>query len=136
MRYFTIEELTKSATARRKGIPNLPNGEQKDNLVALVDNVLDPLRKLFGEPIIVNSGFRCTKLNKLVGGAKNSQHTKGMAADIRTVQNTTYDNKRLFDVAMKSGLPFDQLIDEYGYQWVHISFKKDGGNRHQVLHLR
>ena len=135
MRYFTIEELTKSATARRKGIPNLPNGEQKDNLIALVDNVLDPLRKLWGEPIIVNSGFRCAKLNKLVGGAKNSQHTKGMAADIRTVSNTTYDNKRLFDCAMKSGLPFDQLIDEYGYHWVHISFNK-AGNRKQILHLK
>ena len=135
MIYFTIEELVKSSTARRKGIPNLPNGEQKENLIALVDNVLDPLRKLWGKPIIVTSGFRCAKLNRAVGGVSKSQHTKGQAADIRTVENTTMENKRLFDVAMRSGLPFDQLIDEYGYNWLHISFNKKG-NRKQVLHLK
>lgn len=135
MIYFTIEELIKSSTARRKGIPNLPNGEQKENLIALVDNVLDPLRKLWGKPIIVTSGFRCTKLNRAVGGVAKSQHTKGQAADIRTVENTTMENKRLFDVAMRSGLPFDQLIDEYGYNWIHISFNTKG-NRKQVLHLK
>lgn len=135
MIYFTIEELVKSSTARRKGIPNLPNGEQKENLIALVDNVLDPLRKLWGKPIIVTSGFRCAKLNRAVGGVSKSQHTKGQAADIRTVENTTMENKRLFDVAMRSGLPFDQLIDEYGYNWIHISFNTKG-NRKQVLHLK
>lgn len=135
MIYFTIEELIKSSTARRKGIPNLPNGEQKENLIALVDNVLDPLRKLWGKPIIVTSGFRCAKLNRLVGGVAKSQHTKGQAADIRTVENTTMANKQLFDVAMRSGLPFDQLIDEYGYNWIHISYNIKG-NRKQVLHLK
>ena len=135
MIYFTIEELIKSSTARRKGIPNLPNGEQKENLIALVDNVLDPLRKLWGKPIIVTSGFRCAKLNRAVGGIAKSQHTKGQAADIRTVENTTMANKQLFDVAMRSGLPFDQLIDEYGYNWIHISFNTKG-NRKQVLHLK
>lgn len=135
MIYFTLEELTKSATARRKGIPNLPNGEQKENLIALVDNVLDPLRKLWGKPIIVTSGFRCAKLNRAVGGVSKSQHTKGQAADIRTVENTTMENKRLFDVAMRSGFPFDQLIDEYGYNWIHISYNVKG-NRKQVLHLK
>lgn len=135
MIYFTLEELTKSATARRKGIPNLPNGEQKENLIALVDNVLDPLRKLWGNPIIVTSGFRCAKLNRAVGGVAKSQHMKGQAADIRTVENTTMENKRLFDVAMRSGLPFDQLIDEYGYNWIHISYNTKG-NRKQVLHLK
>lgn len=135
MIYFTIEELIKSSTARRKGIPNLPNGEQKENLIALVDNVLDPLRKLWGKPIIVTSGFRCAKLNRTVGGVSKSQHTKGQAADIRTVENTTMANKQLFDVAMRSGLPFDQLIDEYGYNWIHISFNTKG-NRKQVLHLK
>ena len=135
MIYFTLEELVKSSTARRKGIPNLPNGEQKENLIALVDNVLDPLRKLWGKPIIVTSGFRCAKLNRTVGGVAKSQHTKGQAADIRTVENTTMANKQLFDVAMRSGLPFDQLIDEYGYNWIHISFNTKG-NRKQVLHLK
>ena len=136
MKYFTMDEMVRSDTARRKGIPNLPNEEEKANIRALVENVLDPLRELWGAPIVVTSGFRCTKLNRAVGGVAKSQHTKGMAADIRAMSRTTIDNKRLFDVAMRSGLPFDQLIDEYGYQWVHISFKKDGGNRRQILHLR
>lgn len=136
MKYFTMDEMVRSDTARRKGIPNLPNGEEKENLRALVENVLDPLRELWGAPIVVTSGFRCVKLNRAVGGASRSQHTKGQAADIRALSRTTIDNKRLFEVMQKSGLPFDQLIDEYGYQWVHISFRKDGNNRHQVLHLR
>lgn len=135
MKHFTIEELTRSATARRKGIPNLPNGEEKENLIALVDNVLDPLREKWGAPIIVTSGYRCAKLNRVVGGAAGSQHMKGQAADIRTVANTTMENKRLFDLAVKSGLPFDQLIDEYGYNWIHISYNKKG-NRKQILHIR
>jgi uncharacterized protein YcbK (DUF882 family) len=83
MKHFTIEELTRSATARRKGIPNLPNGEEKENLTALVDNVLDPLRELWGAPIIVTSGYRCPLLNKKVGGVATSYHMKGQAADIR-----------------------------------------------------
>lgn len=136
MKYFTIEELTRSDTASRKGIANIPNAEQTENLRALVENVLDPLRKLYGAPIVVTSGFRCPKLNRAVGGVKNSQHTKGKAADIRCMSRTSADNKRLFNLAAKSGLPFDQLIDEYSYHWIHISYNKDGENRRQVLHLR
>ena len=133
-KYFTINELTKSSTAQRLHINNSPTQEVKDNLNKLIDNVLDPLRELYGKPIIVNSGYRCIKLNKAVGGAKNSQHLVGQASDIRTVQNTKESNKELFDLIKNSQLPFDQLINEYDYNWVHVSYSPR--NRRQVLTIK
>ena len=135
MKYFTLSELTASATAKRKGIDNTPNGEQKANLTALVANILDPLREAYGKPIVVSSGFRCTKLNKAVGGVAKSQHTTGEAADIHTLSDRPADNKKLFELIQKLGLPFDQLIDEYGYNWVHVSYSS-GKNRKEVLHIK
>ena len=135
MKYFSIQELTKSATAARKGIDNSPSTQVVQNLTALIEMVLDPLREAYGKPIIVTSGYRCEKLNKAVGGAANSQHVKGEAADIRCVSDSRAENKRLFDLIVASGLPFDQLIDEYGYDWVHVSFR-DGANRRQILHVK
>ena len=133
-KYFTINELTKSSTAQRLHIDNNPTQEVKDNLNALIDNVLDPLRELYGKPIIVNSGYRSFKLNKAVGGAKNSQHLVGQASDIRTVQNTKESNKELFDLIKNSKLPFDQLINEYDYNWVHVSHSPR--NRRQILTIK
>ena len=133
-KYFTINELTKSSTAQRLHIDNNPTQEVKDNLNKLIDNVLDPLRELYGKPIIVNSGYRCTKLNKAIGGAKNSQHLVGQASDIRTVQNTKESNKELFELIKNSKLPFDQLINEYDYNWVHVSYSPR--NRRQVLTIK
>lgn len=135
MKYFTIQELTASATAKRKGIDNTPNAEVTANLTALVSNVLDPLREAFGKPIVVTSGYRCQKLNRAVGGAARSQHCKGEAADIRTLSDRTWENRQLFDLIQKLNLPFDQLIDEYNYDWVHVSFRA-GRNRKEVLHVR
>ena len=133
-KYFTINELTKSSTAQRLHIDNNPTQEVKDNLNALIDNVLDPLRELYGKPIIVNSGYRSFKLNKAVGGAKNSQHLVGQASDIRTVQNTKESNKELFELIKNSKLPFDQLINEYDYNWVHVSYSPR--NRRQILTIK
>lgn len=133
-KYFTINELTKSSTAQRLHINNNPTQEVKDNLNKLIDNILDPLRELYGKPIIVNSGYRCIKLNKAIGGAKNSQHLVGQASDIRTVQNTKESNKELFDLIKNSKLPFDQLINEYDYNWVHVSYSPR--NRRQVLTIK
>lgn len=133
-KYFTINELTKSSTAQRLHINNNPTQEVKDNLNKLIDNVLDPLRELYGKPIIVNSGYRCVKLNKAIGGAKNSQHLVGQASDIRTVQNTKESNKELFDLIKNSKLPFDQLINEYDYNWVHVSYSPR--NRRQILTIK
>lgn len=122
MKYFSIKELTKSATAARKGIKNDPSIEECKSLTALIDRVLDPLREAYGKPIIVTSGYRCPKLNAAVGGSASSQHVKGEAADIRSVADTPEENKKLFDLIVKLGLPFDQLINEYNYDWVHVSF--------------
>ena len=133
-KYFTINELTKSSTASRLHINNTPSQEVKDNLNKLIDNVLDPLRELYGKPIIVNSGYRCPKLNKAVGGARNSQHLIGQASDIRTVTNTKESNKQLFDIIRNSKLPFDQLINEYDFNWVHVSYSPR--NRRQVLTIK
>ena len=112
MKYFTMNELTASATAKRLGIPNIPTWREAENLRLLAENVLDPLREAWGAPIIVTSGYRSKLLNETVGGAANSQHTTGMAADIRTLSDLPQDNERLFDLARRMDLPFDQLIDE------------------------
>ena len=132
MKYFTIHELTKSATAKAKRIDNTPTEEHLENLIALVENILDPLREAWGRPIIVNSGYRCQRLNVAVGGSPTSQHMKGMAADITA--GTRYGNEQLFKLAQKLKLPYCQLIDEKNFQWVHISYDKNNIKR-QILHL-
>ena len=134
MKYFTFDELTRSATAKRKGINNAPTYTIKQNLQALVEKVLDPLREKWGKPIVVTSGYRCPALNKAIGGATNSQHTKGEAVDIRTVSDTRDENMKLLKCLMNSGLVWDQVISEYvdaqgRPDWIHISYKKLGGNR-------
>lgn len=134
MQYFTLNELIKSNTAIRRGIDNTPNSEQIKNLELLVCYILDPLRKYYGKPIIVNSGFRCKILNDIVGGSKNSDHQYGYAADIRSIKNTKQENKKLFDLVLKLNLPFDQLINEHDYDWVHVSYSPK--NRRQVLHIK
>ena len=131
MKYFTIKELCKSATATQKGIDNTPNSEIVKNLTQLVDNILDPLREKYGKPIRVNGGYRCPALNKAVGGSKTSQHMQGLAADITVGSQTK--NKQLFDLIISMNLPFDQLIDEHKFNWVHVSFSTKP--RKQILHL-
>lgn len=131
MKYFTIKELCKSSTATYKGINNTPNSEIVNNLEQLVDNILDPLRENYGKPIIVNSGYRCDALNKTVGGSNTSQHKYGLAADITA--GSRLENRRLFTLIQKMNLPFDQLIDEKNYSWIHVSFSKKP--RKQILHL-
>lgn len=132
MKYFTIAELCRSNTADKFLIDNKCTKEQAANMMALVNNVLDPLREAYGKPIRVNSGFRCEKLNKKVGGSKTSDHLHGMAADI--TGGSPKENKRLFYLIQSLGLPFDQLIDEKNFDWVHVSFR-EGANRKQVLAL-
>lgn len=127
MKHFTIAEMCKSATAKRLGIDNTPSAEVKRNITLLVDKILDPLRDAWGAPIIVSSGYRSPKLNKAVGGSKTSQHMQGQAADIHTVSDKPADNRRLLDLLVKLGLPFDQLINEYpdkngNPNWIHVSY--------------
>lgn len=131
MKHFSIHELTTSATAVRLGINNTPDKTVTANLTALVDNVLDPLREAWGKPIIVSSGYRCPKLNKAVGGAASSQHILGQAADIHTVSDEPKENKQLYDLIRKLNLPVDQCINEYGYNWIHVSYSPR--NRRQYI---
>ena len=127
MKYFTINELTRSATAKRLAINNSPTAAVRANLTALGENILDPLREAWGAPIIVTSGVRCPALNKAVGGATNSQHMYGQAADIRTVSDKREDNMKLLRKLIDLNLPFDKLIAEYvdssgRPDWIHVSF--------------
>ena len=131
MKYFTIKELSHSDTALAKGIDNFPTAEATSNLTKLVDNVLDPLREKYGKPIRVSSGYRSAILNRSVNGATSSQHRLGEAADITVGSKEEY--RKLFEI-IKSELPFDQLIDEKDFSWVHVSFR-EGRNRKQVLKL-
>ncbi len=132
MKYFSIEELCRSEAAQRRNVPNVPSGSVRLNLEALADHVLDPLREAFGKPVTVNSGYRSTLLNKIVGGAANSQHTRGEAADITA--GGREENRWLFEY-IRTHLPYDQLIDEKNYRWIHVSFKREGVNRRQMLRL-
>ena len=133
-KYFNIAELTKSSTAIKKKIDNTPTKEIENNLNQLIDNILDPLREAWGNPIIVSSGYRCDVLNKAVGGASSSQHRLGQAADIHTKSNTKEDNKKLFNLIKSLKLPFDQLINEYNYKWIHVSYSPR--NRRQILNIK
>lgn len=136
MKYFTIGELSQSNEADKRGIPNHPNTAQKMNMEKLIDRVLDPIRELYGKPIYVNSGFRCLTLNKVIGGAKNSQHCDGKAADV--TGGSKEENKKIWDIVMflyqEGDIEFDQCIDESGLSWIHISYNEDN-NRCQVLKL-
>lgn len=128
MKYFTINELTKTST----GISNIPNAEHIANLIYLVENLLDKAREQLGMPITVTSGYRSEAVNKAVGGVATSQHTKGEAVDM-----ICKDNARLFNVFKT--MNFDQLIWEKGNSiqpaWVHVSLKRNGTNRKQVIRL-
>lgn len=128
-RYFTLEELCHTSTT----LPNIPTWQVVDNLKALVNNLLDPIRVAWEKPITVTSGYRSAEVNKAVGGAKTSQHCFGYACDIDV--GTPDDNKKLFDFICSKGFTFDQCIDESDYAWIHISYKING-NRQQILHIK
>ena len=127
MRYFNLTELTRTSVSAN----NTPEASAVDNLIALVDRVLDPLRERYGKPIRVTSGYRSKEVNERVGGAPTSQHTKGEAVDF-----VCEDMKTAFEIIRKY-LPFDQLIWERGDdsqpRWIHVSFKRGGKNRGEVL---
>ena len=137
-RNFTYEELCNSNVAERRGINNSPRTKEEEkrvieNLKALCMEVLQPLRDFLGKPVVISSGYRCAELNKAVGGVRNSQHMKGEAADIH-VENTEHLLKIMHFIMDETD--FDQVIWERnraGTQWVHVSYKREGVNRHQVV---
>ena len=136
MKHFTISEMLKSDTAIKQRLWNGANLEVEENLRALVDEVLDPLRERYGKPIYVNSGYRCPKLNQLVNGAANSQHMKGEAADIRPVKSEKLKVKSELDelvrILIENG-KFDQLIIYPTF--LHVSWKRNGNNRKRIINL-
>lgn len=124
MNRFTFTEMTASDKARELGIDNTPPAWARQNIVALVQNILDPLREAWGKPIYVTSGYRCPRLNAAVGGVANSNHMKGLAADIRATGKYLIDregNRRLYDLARSLRLPVKELLWEKGGSWIHIS---------------
>ena len=112
MKYFSISELTASATALREGIDNRPPKCAYHLLHVLVDQLLDPIREAWGEPIVVSSGYRCKELNTLIGGVKNSHHLLGCAADL--IAGNKADHRRLFkliqQMQQQGKIRFTQLI--------------------------
>ena len=127
---FKLSELIKSDTAAKHNINNMPDINSLDCMLELIYYVLQPLREKLGKPVIVTSGYRNSEVNNLVGGAKNSQHTKGQAADI-TVNGMTAAS--LFEFIKNSGIEYDQCLNEYD-SWVHVSYNK-GKNRKQAFKL-
>lgn len=114
---FTITELTFSDTALRKRIDNTPDAEKLANLNKLAEE-LEKVRALLGAPMNINSGYRCKELNRLIGGAKNSAHMDGFAADFTCAQFGT--PLQIVQKISASNIDFDQAISEG--TWVHISF--------------
>lgn len=136
MKYFSVSELCASATALREGIDNTPTESAYHLLHVLVEKLLDPIREAWGEPIVVSSGYRCPELNTLVGGAKNSHHLLGCAADI--IAGNKADHRRLFNLIQQmqqqGQIRFTQLIAEKDYQWLHISYVP-GMLQNQVINV-
>ena len=131
IKYFSLGEFVNSPTAKRLGIDNLPTFEVVDNLNRLAD-YLDGIREKLGKPILINSGYRSPMLNKAVGGVANSQHLKGLAADV-----VCADMETLEKVLRETG-GFDQLIKEHrkGSKsfWYHVSVAPINGKpRQQVI---
>lgn len=119
---FYLGEFLISQTASRFNIPNIPNQKQIDNLKALCTKILQPLRDHYGRPIIISSGYRSLILNKRIGGATNSSHTFGEAADF-TIPGIS--NKQVWDY-IAANFNYDQVILEFygsgNSGWVHVSY--------------
>ncbi len=138
--HFTLGEMVRSNTAEKAGLYNLPREEcELANLRALCRNVLEPARALLNSPLRITSGFRSAALNKRIGGAASSQHMLGEAADF--ILHNLPVRDAAFTLSHQDELPFDQLLYEHrkthgGWQeWIHISHRRVGVNRGQVLSI-
>ena len=144
---FNLSEFTKSGFADKYGIDNTPDPISKANICRLVNEVLQPIRDEFGESIIINSCYRCERVNRGVGGSKNSDHKYGCAADIRTESNLLHDNMRLWNCIMQmvndGKIKCRQIVFEHGRrsigpQWIHISINHDNNpyKENQILYIK
>jgi uncharacterized protein YcbK (DUF882 family) len=128
-KHITLDEATNSNTAIRNGINNDPDSVTFERMKLVANKCFEPLREWYGKPIRINSFYRSQLLNVKVGGSATSQHVKGEAIDISA--GNKVENKKLFDWIC-ANLDFDQVINEYDFTWVHISYKAKG-NRKQIL---
>ena len=129
---FTLPEIIHSNTAKRLGINNAPNKEHLKNMQVLVRDLIQPIRDALG-PIRISSGYRNPELNRAIGGSAKSQHCKGEALDLQYWSKGKMSNKEIYDWVVKSGIEFDQMINEFDYSWIHISLRSNGKNRKQIL---
>ena len=135
---LNLSEVTKSDTAKRLGIDNNPTPEHLANLKLVAENIFEPIRKHFGKPIFLSSGYRSKALNSAVpGSSSTSQHCSGEALDLdQDGKQTGVTNKMVFDY-IKNNLNFDQLIWEFGTDknpdWVHVSWESTGKQRKMIL---
>ena len=138
-KYFKVAEMLKSETADKNNIQNIPSIEVQQNIEELLE-VLDDLREFYGKPIKITSGFRCSELNKLVGGSPTSAHVIGYAADLQPVQGSFEEFKAsVLEWLNKSGVKFDQCILEKSKsaQWVHFGlYNRKGQQRGQQFSLK
>ena len=132
---LSLAEVTRSESAKRNGISNMPTPEHIENFKLLAEKVFQPVREHFAVPIHISSGYRSAALNKAIGGASSSQHCSGEAIDI-DMDGTTITNAQVFNY-IKDNLEFDQLIWEFGTDknpdWVHVSYESKGKQRKQIL---
>jgi hypothetical protein len=134
-KHISYKEGVYSRTATRLNIKNNPNAEQMKNMVAIAEEVFEPLRIWVNGPIKINSFFRSPELNKAIGGSGKSQHCHGQAIDIDdTFGRAT--NAEMFEF-IKKHLDFDQIIWEFGDEdnpdWVHVSYVSEEQNRNRCL---
>ncbi len=134
-KHITYKEATRSVTALRLGIENVPNDYELQNMELVAEKVFEPLRKAVNGPIKINSFFRCEELNKAIGGSSKSQHCQGRAIDIDDVYG--YVSNSYMYYYIKDNLDFDQLIWEFGTDtepdWVHVSYVDSDSNRKRCL---
>ena len=134
-KHISYKEGVYSRTAMRRGIKNNPNAEQMENMVAIAEEVFEPLRVWVGGPIKINSFFRCPELNTVIGGSSKSQHCKGQAIDIDDVYGRR-SNAEMFTY-IREMLDFDQVIWEFGTDmnpnWIHVSYVSKEENRNRCL---
>jgi hypothetical protein len=124
--HLSLSEVTRSESAKRNQISNMPTGEHIANFMLLAEKIFEPIREHFGVPIHISSGYRSKELNAKIGGSETSQHCKGQAIDIDMDGSTNgVTNADVFNY-IKDNLPFDQLIWEFGNDnnpdWVHVSY--------------
>jgi zinc D-Ala-D-Ala carboxypeptidase len=132
-KHISLKEATFSATATRLSIDNVPTPEHLICMKLVAEKCFEPLREWYKKPIKINSFYRGKDLNKAVKGSLSSQHCKGEAIDIDA--GSIEENKKLFEWC-KANLDFDQMIWEYGGEWVHISYTEKKANRKQILSIK